>query len=298
MNRSALLLLAAALPLSLPAFAADDAPKLNDAAPRLRSWELPAITVQGDPSSGLKEEEYVGAYGQPRWTATRSFAGTRAYVSQAGQVEVEGWARTTIDRHADANGKRQHEERYLQEVTIGLPHRVQLDFYLRQDHDSSAHETELAGQFELRYALADWGKIWGNPTLYLEYIAKNKENPDVIEPKILLSGELAPRWHWATNLCLEAETGGARSHEWGLTTGLMYALVDSKLSVGVETISHATDEWDAAADKRTKLTYENFVGPSIMWRPTPALRVNVAPLVGIGANSPRAQLYLNVGWEL
>ncbi len=293
------LLIAAALaavsaPMALPALADPTLPA--DESPR-RSFELPAIQVEGH-SPFLKEEEYIGAYQQPRWTATRAFTTTRAYVAQEGQVTLEGWARTTIDRHADANGNRQHEERYLQEVTIGLPNRVQLDFYLRQDHDSAAHDTSLAGQFEARYALADWGKIWGNPTLYLEYIARDKDNPDVIEPKLLFCGELAPRWHWATNFALEAETGGARSHEWGWSGALAYSVIDSKLTLGAESIIHATDEVDAATHSRTGLTYEFMVGPSMKWKPTPATMVNFTPLVGLGGHSPRAQIYLNVGWEL
>lgn len=303
MNRFRLPLAACLLPLAMPALADDAAPAAplkNDWA-HLRSYELPAITVQGDDTPVLKEEEYVGAYGQPRWTATRCFTGTRAYVAPEGQVEVEGWARTTITRDKDANGDTIHEERYLQEITLGLPNRFQLDFYLRQDHSSEDDKTNLAGQFEMRYALANWGEIWGNPTIYLEYIAKNKDNPDTFEPKLLFSGELAPRWHWATNFALEADLGGARTHEWGWTGGLMYALVDSKFSVGSEFIFHATDEIEtnaAGEQKRSKLAYEFLVGPSIKWKPTPATMVNFAPLVGIGHDSAKAQIYLNAGWEL
>ena len=58
---------------------------------------------------------------------------------------------------------------------------------------------------ELRWALADWGKIWGNPTLYAEYkFADEHWGPDVYEFKLLLGDQFAPRWHWGVNFVWEA----------------------------------------------------------------------------------------------
>src|SRR5262245_5124989 len=51
------------------------------------SWELPAITVPGEPLPEFRDEERVGAYGQPRWTTKRPFANTRVYVLPEGQME-------------------------------------------------------------------------------------------------------------------------------------------------------------------------------------------------------------------
>lgn len=253
-----------------------------------RSWELPAVDVEGE-KPALRDDERVGSYLQPRWTTRRSFTTTRAYVIPEGKVEAEVWARSTFDGGTTKN-------RFLQEIEIGLPHRFQLDLYLRQDSvntDDDKTETNLAAQFEVRYALADWGKLWGNPTLYLEYIAKQND-PDVIEPKFLLSGNLCEGWHWASNFTLEAELSGeAKEHEWGWTGGISRTIVDSRFALGAETVVHAVDE----KGSRGHFTWEWFIGPSLQYRPIPPMTLNITPLIGIGRDSPDGQLYFNLGYE-
>ena len=54
---------------------------------RLRSYEMPPITVEG--KAPLFEEDLIGDYSQPRWTAHRRFGETRIYVIPKGQVEFE-----------------------------------------------------------------------------------------------------------------------------------------------------------------------------------------------------------------
>lgn len=263
-----------------------DAPAEPGPGRRLRSWELPPVSVVGEAPKELREEELIGAYGQPRWTATRRFPTTRVYVIPEGKVEVEGWARGTFERDGVT------EWRFLQELEIGLPHRFQLDLYLREDYDTEDTELLWGGQFELRWALADWGEIWGNPTLYLEYIAL-EDRPDKIEPKLLLGGEIASRWHWGANLVAEFELGGEEEYEYKLTTGLSYSLIDSVLQVGIEDILTLSDTESDRGDFSTSLV----IGPSIQWKPMPPLTVNVAPLVGVTDDSPEVQLWINVGWE-
>lgn len=253
---------------------------------RQRSWELPAITVQGEAASALREEDRVGSYAQPRWTATRRFPGTRVYVIPEGHIQVEGWARSTVGRDDGT------EWRFLQEVEIGLPHRFQLDVYFRQDYATSDDQTLLGGQFEVRYALADWGKIWGNPTLYFEYLAL-EERPDRIEPKLLLGGEIAEGWHWGLNAIAELELSGAEEHEWSISAGVSYTLIDSTLSIGVENVFAAVDTNEDRGDFETS----DVIGPSIQWKPFEDATINFAPLFGVTNESPAAQIYLNVGWE-
>ena len=52
---------------------------------------------------------------------------------------------------------------------------------------------------------------------------------------MLLTDELAPRWHWGVNLSFETEISGPRSREYEITAGVSYTLIDEKLSVGIET---------------------------------------------------------------
>jgi hypothetical protein len=265
-----------------------DAPKVEAPAdgPRRRTWEMPPVTVLGEKPAELQEEQRVGSYGQPRWTATRRVPGTRVYVVPEGKVELEYWLRPTFQRDGSTR------IRSLYEVEIGLPHRFQLDLYFRTDQDSADDSFYVGGQFEVRYALADWGKIWGNPTLYLEYVWL-EEREDVWEPKLLLGGEIAPRWHWGVNLVGEFELGGEREHEYQVTTAVSYTVIDSKFSVGAE----ALFIWADTKEDRGDFDNTIFVGPSFQWKPIPDLTINLAPLFGVTDDDPDARVFLNVGWE-
>ena len=256
---------------------------------RLRSWELPAITVEGQAPSNLHEEERVGPYGQPRWTATRRFPTTRVYVIPEGKVEVEGWARGTFLRDKEGGGT---EWRFLQEVEIGLPYRFQVDIYARQDYQTDPDDTLWGGQFEVRWALADWGKLPGNPTLYFEYLTL-ESRPDRIEPKLLFGGEIAEGWHWGVNFVGEFELSGEREAEYEMDAGISYSLIDSVLAIGVENKYSMSD----AHGDRGHFTTEDYVGPSIQWKPIPNLTINISPLIGVTGESAAAQVTFNVGWE-
>ncbi len=265
---------------------ADGAATTGPSGERLRSWELPAVQVVGEEPATLKENELVGRYQQPRWTTTRRFTSTRVYVVPEGKVETELWARGTFEK--DGVDK----WRFLQEIEIGLPGRFQLDLYARQDYNTEDRELLWGGQFEVRWALADWGKIWGNPTLYFEYIVLD-DRPNIIEPKLLLGGEIVERWNWAANFVGEFEMGGEREYEYSVTGGLSYTLIDSKLSTGIESILRLTD----VKGDRGNYTTSLVIGPDIQWKPVPAMTVNIAPLIGVTSDSPHLQLFINVGWE-
>jgi hypothetical protein len=253
--------------------------------PRLRSWELPPVTVVGS-SEGLREEDRVGPYGQPRWTATRRFPGTRVYVIPEGKVEVEYWLRPTFTEDGET------EIRSLYEIEFGLPHRFQLDIYLRTDQEGDDSEILLGSQVEIRYALADWGKLWGNPTLYAEWVGL-EQRPDKVEFKLLLGDELAPRWHWGVNLVAELETGGERENEYQLTGGLSYTVIDEKFSIGVEGMGLFAD----VKGDRGDFSQTYYVGPSFQYRPAPPFTINFAPLAGFGPDAGDARLFLNIGYE-
>lgn len=253
----------------------------------LHSWELPASVVTPERVSALREEDRIGTYGQPRWTARRLFPTTRVYVRPAGQIEFEHWSRIKIPREGDTTVENQYE------VEMGLGGRTQLDLYLVTEKTGETGELETSEQkFEVRYALADWGVIPANPTLYLEWVERSGA-PDKIEGKVLLGGEMSEGWHWGSNLVLEAEVAGEREHEWGLTLGVAHTMIDERLSLGAELEAALVD----TAEDRGDFTKELEVGPSLQYRPVPAMHLDFAPLIGIGGDSRQADIFLVLGWE-
>ena len=136
------------------------------------------------------------------------------------------------------------------------------------------------------------GKIWGNPTIYVEY-AFNDGGPDTIEAKLLLGGEIAPRWHWGADASYEHEVGGEMSNEYEITSGVSYTLRDEKFSIGAEEKAAIVD----LHHHRGRFTDFVFLGPSIQYRPLPQVHIDVAPLIGVTHESPSLQAFVVVGWE-
>ena len=260
----------------------DEEPK---AGGHLRSWELPPVEVTG--KRPLREEDRIGSYAQPRWTARRRFPETRVYVVPEGQFEFEYWL---VPEIADDNAtkiKKQYE------VEMGLPYHFQLDLYIVSHQDGKEGPFKFDGEtFDVRWAFADWGKIPANPTLYLEWAAVDSA-PDHIEAKLLLGDEIAPRWHWGVNFVFEHETAGEQENSNELTTGLSYTVLDERLSLGVETKLALVDTKANRGDFSTEL----LIGPSIQYRPLPQMHIDLAPLFGVTKDSPKAKPLLVLGWE-
>jgi hypothetical protein len=257
-------------------------------APQPRaSFELPPVEVVGEPTPALTEEQRVGPYAQPRWTARRHFGNTRIYVRPPGTAELEFWLRPTVNKDGST------DIRTLYELSVGFEPRLQLDLYFRTDQEGDDSEMLIGHQVELRYALADWGKIWGNPTLYVEW-AGLEQRPDVFEAKLLLGGEITERWHWGANLVGEFQLGGEREYEYQLTGGASYTLIDSKLSLGGEAQLIVSDVQGDRGDFGTPTI---FLGPSVQFKPTERLSFIFSPLVGLTDESPDFRAFLVVGYE-
>lgn len=255
---------------------------------RLHTWEMPPITVEG--KAPLFEEDLIGDYGQPRWTAHRRFGETRVYVIPKGMVELEYWVRPTIQKDGEPT-----KWRSLYEAEFGLPGRLQLDLYVvaNKEGKDGAFVVDTQ-QVELRWALADWGKIWGNPTLYTEW--KQTSGPDVGEVKLLLGGQIVSGWHWGSNLVWEQESGGARERSLEWTTGWSYSARDAKVGVGLESQLAFVSEVESG--RRGGSTKELLLGPSLQFRFMPQMHLDIAPLFGVSKNAPRAKVFVVFGWEL
>lgn len=247
-------------------------------------WELPPVTVYG--RAPLREEDRVGSYAQPRWTTDRRFAETRIYVRPEGALEFEYWLIPTVNRKGPSEVQQQYE------LEFGLPGRFQLDLYLINDRLGSSGKTFVNSSVELRYALADWNKIWGNPTLYVEYTFQDQA-PDAIETKLLLGGEITSRWHWGTDLTFEHVTGGDAESTYEMTNGVSYTVIDSRFSVGAEFKLQFID----VHGHRGRFTDHTLLGPSLQYRPLQRMHIDLVPLIGLTHESPALQAYLVLGWD-
>jgi hypothetical protein len=249
---------------------------------------IPSYEVVGKKVSEYQEEDRIGPYEQPRWTATRRFPTTRVYVVPEGKMEAEWWMRTTFPKKDGPA-----EVRYLWELEMGLPYRFQVDLYLGMDAEGSQGSFDFTRQqIEVRWALADWGKIWGNPTAYVEYINKVDES-DAAEFKVLLGEELAPGWHWGVNGVFERELHDSLTNEWQFTAGVSKTITDMKFSAGLELQAI----WEDTVHTRGHYEDTLFLGPSVQWHPQGSSTINLAVLKGIGSDSPDWRTFLNLGWE-
>jgi hypothetical protein len=205
------------------------------------------------------DNEKVGKYGQPRWTTRRHFVGTRVYVAPPGAVSIEAWFEMKVP-----SGGGDVRVRSLYEFSIGLGARFQADLYIRLQHKGTEPVSLESERVELRWALADWGVIPGNPTLYLEWI-RQTEGPQKLEAKLLFGGSLTDRLYWGLNLFFERELWGfEQAHEYGATAGISYSIIERKFALGAELRIEAVDIRDERFQARE---LEFLVGPSISFQP-------------------------------
>jgi hypothetical protein len=261
-----------------------------------RSYELPAVTVTGEQtqSGELREEDRIGDAKQPRWTARRRFTETRAYVIPKGNFELEYWSIVEVPHKEPGKDHPVTTVETQYEFEIGLPYRFQADIY-GVSHSQGDQKGFLFDQqkAELRWALADWNVIPGNPTLYAEYIWNNAPEPDHAEFKLLFCGEMAKRWHWAYNQVFEHALGGEGTNSYESTAGVSYTVKDERLSVGME----AKLAYEDTDHNRGLHKPEFLIGPSIQFAPLKQMHVDWAPLFGTTDKSPQFKSVLIVGWE-
>lgn len=244
------------------------------------------------------DTDRVGSYGQPRWTDRRRFPETRVYVAPAGAATAEFWFEPKVSFDGEPV-----RLRTLYELSFGLGARLQLDLYLRLEHNGTDPMQVESERVELRWALANWGVIWGNPTLYAEWIRPTAE-PQRLEFKLLLGGEVTDRLFWGANLFWERELwGGPQESEYGVTGGLSYSL-SSTVGLGAELraefVDHRTTRFNPDG-------IELLIGPSVSFRPISQVHLLLVAFLGpefsraVGATTHTAvgvfQPNLVFGWR-
>jgi hypothetical protein len=229
-----------------------------------------------------------GAYNQPEWVQRRPFGLTRVHIQRnPGEWGVEQWVRS---RYYDASGT--WKLRMQEEIEVGLPGRIQLDFYYDWTvEDGVADALDYAA--EIRWAPADWGKLPLNPTLYFEYKwTDESRGGDVIEPKLLLGDDFGDGWHWGLNLIYEREIEQSHTEEWAVSHAISKTVCES-LSLGAEM------KWtrETAQGSRGSPEQKFVVGPALQWRPGKNFFVNLAVLAGTTKHSPDFEGWLVMGYN-
>lgn len=278
MTRTHTTAIAVAAAMALPALAADPADTTR---------RMPTVTATTTTTSGLREEQPTDATGRPEWTNARRFGTTRVYIQKAPwEVGVEQWWRYRYKRDNSSIS------RLSSEIEIGLPYRMQLDLYYDMEVDGDGRSRTEDFAFELRYALADWGKLPLNPTLYAEYKIV-PEGADVFEAKLLLGDQFGEGWHYGINFVYEKQIGDDRESEFQVVAGLSKTILDGRLGLGAEF------KYDLASVHGERSTPEHIflLGPSIQWRPTDHIHVDMTALFGLNQDSPRNECYLIVGYD-
>jgi hypothetical protein len=303
---------------------------LDDPSPAAKAWADDVLQNQQDESrvvtgDALKDELPFGPYKRPLWTQHRVSPQTRIYLQvDPGEVEFEQW----LDmRFTKTRGKQQEDQiRLSEEFEFGLGSRFQLDLYYNtlwvRNAGTNATLTERGWAAELRYALADWGVIPGNPTLYLEYILWNNNPNDgvpgdaasaSIEPKLLLGGEISRGWHWGANFFYE-RTFNESVREHGANASVLHTVVDGLLTIGA-TIKfvYESDNVNSPQAERER-SHELYLGPAFQLRMAPydqevdingvktkisrtKAHLDFEPIFGLTGDSSRVQALLVFGWD-
>jgi hypothetical protein len=257
--------------------------RAQDASQTNQSTRLPETTVLA--TNELRDNMLIGDNKQPIWTARRPFATTRVYVLPPWQIEAE------ISENAQVPRDGSTDHFITEEFELGLPHRFQVDFE-NGDHTVDGDWNHEFNSFEVRYALADWDVIWGNPTLRAEYRINNDE-ADAYELSLQFGGDLGERIHWGSDLFFEQQIGDDREREYAATLAATYNLIDQKFSAGFE--GKFSSESDQDSHSNPENTFE--IGPTFQWRPCQRVHLDVAPLFGVTGHSLRMDLFVFLGFD-
>ncbi len=256
----------------------------------------------------VTDEGVPSAYGAPASFSRSRFANlTNAYVLPPWGVY------TALIYEGDALRYEHPDHTLTEEFEFGLPHRFGVAIETGQEF-FRGHGQEVSLSVEMRYALADWDKIPLNPTLFCEYrfgignifhdegipmpmgkgegakeVDEGDSQPDAVEFRILLAEEFRYHIEWATDLYFEQEDQGDRGREWGFAQSFLIPafLPNDRLKLGLEMQYRQFTDSGSRGDPS-----EGFViGPTIAFKPTRNTRIDLSPLAGVTADSPRVQAF-------
>ena len=238
-----------------------------------------------------REDRLIGENAQPEWTAERRFATADVYVLPPGQIELEQWARVRTPRG-------EGPQWFFQSgVNIGIENRLQFNAYENWKHHAGDATEHDAVELEGKYAFGRWDRYPGNPAIGVEYRFED-EQPDYAAAKILLGDDFRSYgWRWALNGFFGGQVSDSNRAEIGASGGITKMLIDSKLSIGVE----SRYRYVSVEHERSNGEYEWLIGPSLQWRPTENSHLDFVPLFGVShsdRDTPRAEILLVFGIDI
>src|SRR5213592_3201410 len=257
-------------------------------------------------------EEVPSAYGAPPGISRSRLSNTtQAYV-------LPPWS-FFFGEIFEGQGFRHGPPDYLftQEIEMGLPYRFGVAAESKFERFNGGGGAETVS-LEARWALADWNKIPLNPTLFAEYkfgvgTIRHEERPppagggeeeeeeggppkvpDAYEVRLLLAQEFGGRFEWAMNWFFEKENTGDRGREWGFSQSVMTPILlpNERLKVGLEMEYKNFTVKDTRGDPLNSFV----IGPTLAWKPTASMRLDVSPLFGCTHDSPVADVFVVFSW--
>lgn len=277
---------------------AEEAPPID-----LATGSTQDIEVTAKP---FHEDRVFGPNQQPEWTARRRFTNADVYVQAPWQAEASfDWIARTSTEGEDGDPGKPSSHKLVQEIELGLPYRFQLDLELTQSFEEDDSRFDSVS-IEARWALAEWGEIPLNPTLYDEWVFRNGE-ADSFELKLLLGDAVAPRLYTAVNFFYEQQVGDEREQEFAVSHAWSYSVLDRRLGVGIEarlTVEREREGFEEEEDeaelgereKETETEVMFAIGPSAQWRITDDLSLVVAPLFGVTEETPTVESFVFLRW--
>lgn len=237
----------------------------------------------GDPAPGDGQ--------QPEWLAARPFGESDVYVLPKG-VSVFG---VSLRSMRPASGATATESAYR--ADFGLPARFQLGVHAtgRAEGRDDAIGNIDAQALEMRWAFAEWGRVWGNPTVEIGWTEASR-GADVATVKLLIAGGRAIGWRWSSNVSWARQAGAEREVQRTVTAGAAYA-PGRVVSIGFEARVALTDRLVSGGGARTAMSHELLAGPSLQLRPVRRLFIDLVPLFGATSDSSRSRTTLLAGWQ-
>jgi hypothetical protein len=177
---------------------------------------------------------------------------------------------------------------------MGLPARFTVGIQNQFDRFSGATR-EDAFSIEGRYALADWNKIPLNPTFAADYRFGFDRHSDIIDFGFLFCHDFAHMIEWAANISGEKTLEGGRGPGFraAQTFEIPVLLPNEQLEVGLE----MQYQHNVESPNRKGREHGFSIGPTLAWRPTKNLHVDLSPLIGCTGNKPRLGLFAAISFS-